>query len=280
MASTHRLVVPMVPALETNKPAFGLADVATVPAVRVQIAATNRVIVVAGLIDTGAELSTLSKAVADDLHLIGGTAPEHSVPVTTNFANVPIQLYHIGMRILGTEANSGIDFESVPVTVGKSSRPPLILGRRGLLERMRIDLDFPRRCVAISIPRTGTVQYPHLAQMCPSLPMIISLIEDGRIAEAVMLLAWDFERTADRMLAANPAVTPIRAARSKQPGTLRDKLIRLTDYQTDSFVKGAVQVFSDARNRAAHGKWFKWDNDAQGILMTAEAIASSLKGAK
>jgi hypothetical protein len=157
---------------------------------------------------------------------------------------------------------------------------------------MRLDLDFPRRRVTISVRTTGSLRYPHLAQISPSLPMVLTSIDEGHVAEAVMALAWDIERSADRMLAAlsktggeswfHGHLPPLPGSRKGflERVILRDKLLLATGSQSDFSLRRAVQLFTQARNKAAHDSLRTWEGDPHEVLTAAEKIASKLKSSK
>jgi len=268
-------MIPMVPALDPSHPSSGLGDVGTVPAVRVRLGHAKNAIVVAGLLDTGAELSMLSESIAEQLQAVAGLQSFGAVSLATGLSNLTVKLYHLDIHILGHGPDSTMQFESVPVAVGPLSYPPLLLGRRGLLERMRLDLDFPNRQVTISLPKTISTKYPALGEMCPSLPSILAALAAGRVSQAVMMLAWDIERLADRV-AAVPSHENEAGARERR--TLREKLVTLTGIDPDPDFLAAVQVFVQARNWAAHGAVPAWEGDIGAILASAENIVSRMSG--
>jgi hypothetical protein len=267
----------MIPVLETSALALDVANVSALPAVSVEIGIDEQFVRTIGLIDPASSVSTLDKALFDaSLEARKPLSPERVL--ATGFSGKLIELYEMTIRILGEPSSEPIVFKDVPVVVANLGKPMLILGRRGVLEWLQIQLDFPRSLVTVTRAQGLSDRYPALAGELPNFPSALELLESGKTAPGVLMLAWDLERFLDRLSTQDKALRRELEeipARGRTLGSLLEAVARSRGLK-DLFESG--RLFANARNVAAHGGPRSLDElSSTSVLDAAERIVAEIR---
>jgi len=122
-----------------------IEDIGMAPVVGVELIGVDASVRCLGLIDTGSDISVIDKTLLEKLgdltHFSAASAGRHEA-----------NLYLIDVRITGDAEGEALTFENVPAIVQALPRPLFSIGRRGLLDRLRVELDFTRkRCIDNSL---------------------------------------------------------------------------------------------------------------------------------
>jgi hypothetical protein len=274
MIEIKRISAKMIPALESISRQPMIGDIGSVPAVRVELKYSDQTLSSIGIVDTGAGLCVLDERI---FKMFSNLQPENIQKVmATGFSKHKVLILHLSIRIIGDEPYQALDFENVPVAVTKLDRQMLIIGRRGVLERLRIELDFPRNQMNLIMAHPATNKYPALAHEFPSLDSVIQSLEENRFEPAIMTLAWDMERFLDSITVEDPE---LRASIKKRqrPRSLGEKLQSICQTKQIINLTTEIQEFVNARNTVAHLPSSKIDRvSTERVLEAAEAIVSRL----
>jgi len=273
-----RISCKMIPAVETQLAESRIGDIGSVPAVLVEVLSGETVIPCVGLVDTGADISILDEKILegfrDGLQLFGRS-------LATGFSKKQIVIYHIGLRIRGESKRQSLTFDNVPVTVTDLHRPLLIIGRRGVLDRLKVELDFPRNRIVLTRPVRSKTKYPNLAREFPSFESIMEAVEERRLTQAILQLSWEMEQFLDRMISMmtdNEILRKVHEEKSLQRRTLYDKFNLVYGHIGFGDVDQAIRKIVEVRNQAAHGVVFETPDkvSVESLLAAAEAVVSSL----
>jgi hypothetical protein len=266
---TQRLELPMIPALSPDPNIATMGQLVTVPALRIRIGQGSDTVTVPGIIDTAAELCIIDTRIAKQLK---HSEPIGSMAVATLDGFVrDLRMYALQFDILSPSGESVISFSNVPVAVmALQNKASALIGRRGVLEKLTLELDFPHGRIKITVPGIPNKKYPFLAQHFASLPLALQAFESGRAAEGTMALAWEMERFVDRLLMERAPRTQSAAKRLAKESLLQKLQIICSAASPNQ----AIKNFVDARNMAAHGGSVHLRS--QPILEAAEAIVQTL----
>lgn len=267
----------MVPVLESNALALDVANVSALPALSVEVGVNDHFARTIGLIDTASSISTLDKALFDaSLEALKPLSPERVL--ATGFSGNLVEVYEMTIRILGEPSSEPIVFRDVPVVIASLGKPMLILGRRGVLEWLQIQLDFPRGRVTVTRAQGLSARYPALAEELPNFPSALELLESGRTAPGVLMLAWDMERFLDRLSTQDKTLRRTLEeipARERTLGSLLDAVTRSRGRQD---LSESGRLFASARDVAAHGESERLDALSPiNVLDAAERIVAELR---
>ena len=271
-----RISHKMVPALERRIAGGRIGDIRSVPAATVELVSGASVVGCIGLIDTGADFSVLDENL---LKQIGPTAPPSSGKVlVTGFSKKRIPIYHLGLRIRGDCQGEVLTFEKVPVTVTALRRPVFIIGRRGVLERLQVELDFPGNKVTLTLPRMRRTKYPYLAKEFVSLRSIIESIDQGKNTEAMLQLSWELEQFLDRLIKDDESLRKAHDQITTRTPTFAEKLALIETHTPAAGIGQAMRDIANARNQVVHGVAFRTPDKAtvEKLLGAAESIVSSV----
>jgi hypothetical protein len=273
MTTTRKVVGKLLPALESRPSLPGVGDITSVPAVNVLVETGGRSVSCVGIIDTGADLSLLDESIFLRLG-----DPPSGIRTETSMVSLlgeQATLYPLNLRMQGETADQEIAFGGVPVAVAKLHRPVLLLGRRGVLERLRIDIDFPRGAVTMVLSQRLAATYPTLSTRLSGFERAVDLLESGSIVEGVLVLALEVERLADRMMALGGQAATDTGKELRRAG-LKDKLLALCG-EADSDLVADVTTLVMQRNAAAHSPSDPMrELSSELVLGAAERVVSRL----
>lgn len=268
MKSTKRISAKMIPALGASSGTALVGDISSVPAVRVELKYQEQAINTVAIIDTGADLCILDK------RLFQAFMSQQPKPlgkvVASGFSKKALNMYHLDINVFGDEPEQTLTFQHVPVIVTELDRQLFIIGRRGLLEWLRVELDFPRNQTNLIYVRRVDTQYPKMADEFPSFDSIVESFEAHQQAQGVMMLAWEMEKFLERLATEDPN---LRTAFEKTPGskiTLREKLLMICHAKNAMDLSEKINQFVNARNMAAHNV-----SDEINSLPTATLLAAT-----
>jgi hypothetical protein len=101
-------------------------------------------------------------------------------------------MYILDVVVFG-DGEQELYLQNVPVVVANMNRKLFIIGRRGILEKLEVNLDFPNGIVNLPLARSSSAEYPSLSQHFPNLDRILESLHSGNSAVAVMMLAWEIK---------------------------------------------------------------------------------------
>jgi len=271
-----QITTRMIPSVETQlaEPAI---DVGMAPAVNVELITAVSVRCV-GVIDTGSDLSVLDETLFQKL----GSVPKiSSVRTVGPGGSINISLYLIGIRITGDTEGATITFENVPITVMRLHRPLLMIGRRGILDRLKVELDFARKRVTLTQPRDLENEFPSLAREFSSLRSLIDAFHEGQFESVILSLFWETEQFLDR-LAIGHAALRRREGRGLRRLNLSQKFKLIGEQMHISEVTEFAHFFDEltkVRNEVAHNANFKGLQSASvhRLITEADRVVSRLR---
>lgn len=275
MSESQVLTASMVPALDPTSESSSVGDIKRVPALRVMLTVGQERLNTVGVIDTGSEFSIIDEALLRTL----STKPTSGtrVSLSTGLSRKQLWMYHLDVALIGDIDDQQFNLPSVPVVVANLDRSFFIIGRRGILDRLKVELDFPRNTIRLMFERPASQDYPSLATTFPNFEPAIQCFATHELAQATMLLAWDMETFVDRVFQENFPTSVADKRKSARRMTLGEKLryivtnTRMPDLMSD------VQEFVAARNTAFHAPSEKMNELSAGlVLAAAERIVSEL----
>jgi hypothetical protein len=266
----------MIPAVETQLAGSRIGDIGSVPAVTVEIISGHTVIPCIGLLDTGADISVLDEKIFDSIP--ERLAPSGRILATTGFSKEQSVIYHIGLRIKGESKQRSLSFDSVPVAVAALHRQLLVIGRRGVLDRLKLELDFPRKRIVLTRPTKHAGKYPSLTREFPSFEAIMEAIEQGHLTDAILALSWEMEYFLDRMITENEILRKIHEETPTKHRTLSQKFDLIYGCLDSKGIDKAIRKFIEVRNNAVHARAFRTPDRAsvESLLIAAETVVSRL----
>ena len=275
MTTSGKISGKLIPAVESRLAKASIADIGSVPAIMATIQCGKAAVTCTGLIDTGADLSLVDQTVFDRL---GDQAPRlHAKVLSTGFVNKHLVMYNLDIKLAGPEPGQTLDFEKVPVVVTDLHRPVLVLGRQGMLEWLRVEIDFPRGTVTLIQPHKFTAEYPSLARELPGFERVTAFMDKDGLVQGIVMLAMEMERFLDRMVASDQNLRIQVEGKLPARATLRDKLHAICSARKCELLKPQIDRFVTFRNIAAHAPGDAVLNlSAQAFLEAAERIVSRL----
>jgi len=274
MNDSQLLTASMVPALDATSELSSVGDINRVPALRVRLTVGEEQLSTIGIIDTASEFSIIDEKLLKTL----STKPTSGtrVNLSTGLSRKQLWMYHLDVALIGDIEHQHLNLISVPVVVANLDRNFFIIGRRGILDKLRIELDFPRNRIRLSFERTANQDYPSLAETFPNFETAIRCFDSHELAQATMLLAWDMETFVDRILQENLAIGVPDKGKSASRMTLGEKLSHIATYTRVPDLIAEIQEFIKARNIAFHASSDKMNQLSASVLPAAEKIVSEL----
>jgi uncharacterized protein YegP (UPF0339 family) len=269
------LTANMVPALDLTSQSSSVGDINRVPALRVVLTVGEERLQTVGVIDTGSEYSIIDDALLRTL----STKPTSGtrVSLSTGLSRKQLWMYHLDVALIGDIENQQFNLPSVPVVVANLDRNFFIIGRRGILDKLKVELDFPRNTIRLMVERLGSQDYPSLAEKFPNFEPAIQCFATHELAQATMLLAWDMETFVDRVFQENFPTTVADKSSSTHRMTLGEKLRYIATHTRMPGLITDIQRFVDARNTAFHASSDKMNElSADLVLAAAERVVSEL----
>jgi hypothetical protein len=191
-----QITIRMIPSIESTVAGAGVDDIGLAPAVNVELITAVSVRCV-GLIDTAADLSVLDESLFRNLGRVPQVSSVRTVAVGSTH---DVNLYLIAVRITGDSEEEALTFDNVPIIVMRLHRPLLLIGRRGILDRLKVELDFTRRRVTLARPEDLQKEFPALAQEFSSLQSILDDLREDHLERVVLSLYWETEQFLDRLI--------------------------------------------------------------------------------
>jgi hypothetical protein len=142
------------------------------------------------------------------------------LPGSTQIQNV----YYLDLLITGRSKKESFQFTKIPVVVATLGRRLLNIGRRGVLERLKVELDFPRSEIVLTRSPKRHKKYPNLAEEIASLDSIISTIDSGQPTAAILQLSWEIEQFIDRLITESEDLRHAQTSSLARNRTLADNL--------------------------------------------------------
>lgn len=282
---TSRISFPMIPAVETQLAESRIEDIGSVPATEVELTNGRITIVCLGLIDTGSDVSVLDETVFqkfdEDLPTISERVRVGGFSALGIESSIrKMDIYQCMVQILGESRKQGMKFENVPITVARLHRPLFVIGRRGILDRLKVQLDFPRKRVVLTRPgRLRSSKYPFISREFSSFRSIMKDIEDDKLIRTILQIGWEMEQFLDRLIIEDKVLHEFQENRLSRPRTLSDKFRMIEKHEGLQDITEPVRTLIDARNRAAHGVPFEAPDRAsvEALMVAAEKIVSRLR---
>jgi predicted aspartyl protease len=270
----QKLISRMIPVVESQLAEARTDNIVMAPAVSVKLFNGTSSISCVGLIDTGADISVLDRGLFAEL---GNFPLPGIIRVITSAGSITEPVYLLTIKILGESADKTLNFENVPVITLPLSRPLFRIGRRGILDRLRIELDFPRKEIVLSRSEDNENAYPNLSIQFASFQSIIESVNDEKLDQAISLLVWETEQFLDRtiteILAQGVPVMP-----GLRNETLAEKFQFLSEQSrlVDPQLARDFKMFTMMRNQVVHSPAFKMpDRDlVERCLSIAERMVS------
>ena len=275
MKRARQVSVKMIPAMEMRGKSSKIGDIGLVPAVRAEVTYGKASLHTVGVIDPGADVSCLDKGLFE---LLPARIPKTRQVVlgATGARSVPI--YQLNITIRGERKREELNFQNVPVAVIKLGRPVLLIGRRGVLEWLRVELNFPRGEMKLIFPRGTASGYPAVAAEFPAFDSAWESFRAGRTAEGIRVLALDMERFLDRVIMREEKLRWAVKDGRLSHWTLLQKLQWICEEGKISGLTGPTEEFVQARNLAVHSVAESWVKELsiQSVLRAAEMIVTRL----
>src|ERR1051325_1774387 len=274
MTRAKYVTAHMVPSLESPFQPSIRDEISFVPALSVELQAGDESVKTVGVVDTTADLSLLDEEIFNSF--IISPPPVGVISISTGSSVNQAQMYSFDVNLLGQTKQRELTFNNVPTVVTSLHRPVFLIGRQGLLEWLKVELDFPRRRMKLTLERTISPTYPTISREFSSLDSIMKSFEAGHSAEAIMMLAWEMERFIDRLVREDYNLRVIFEAKPIARLTLGNKLRLISNAKQLSSLWPQIQEFTNARNMAAHARNIT-DISEQSVLAAAEAIVHGLR---
>ena len=272
-----QITTRMIPAVESTVAGAGVDDIGLAPAVNVELITAVSVRCV-GLIDTAADLSVLDEILFRKL----GSVPQiSSVRTVTVGSTHDANLYLIGVRITGDSEEEVLTFDNVPIIVMRLHRPILLIGRRGILDRLKVELDFTRRRVTLARPEDLQKKFPTLVQEFSSLQSILDALHEDHLERAVLLLYWETEQFLDRLITEDEELRSLED-RDLRWLALSQKFERIAERKHISDRVELVRYFmelTNTRNNVAHSVRYEGLQRApiRHLISVADTVVSRLR---
>ena len=272
MPKIEKISAKMVPAVEASTHTSVVGDISLVPACRARLVVGEERLDAVGIIDSGSEFSIIEESLLKSL----STRPKNGVRVnvSTGLCRKKLWMYSLDVILFG-DTDKGITLQNVPIVVANLDRKVFIVGRRGILDKLKISLDFPRGTVDLSLERSSSVQYPSLSQQFPNLDQILDAFSQGNSAGAVMKLAWEIEGFLDTIMQEEPALRVHKKSSWASAKTVHEKLRQVAYLTPQTNLDREIQQLANARNIAAHSSATDMGDISMPIVMAAaEAIVA------
>ncbi len=266
----------MIPALESRLLDRSVADIGSVPAVRVSLGLGQNIISCLGLIDTGADISMLDASLTRRLSSDAQSAPVDTFR-TINAAGETLELPLLSLTLSIGEQDSGeLVFPEVPVAVATLNRPLLLLGRRGLLEWLKLEIDFPQNIVTLTRSQNLFKRFPALSNQVPGFDRLIESAQGERVAEGIAMIALHLERYIDLLITADPSLQPDTNWRTR--ASFPEKLSLVCAKRTTDDLSNDVKTVVLNRNIAVHGSAMRGDLSLSlaNFLEAAERVVAGI----
>ena len=276
MTATTKITVIMRSVLQKGA-SPNMESVSLRPALRVQFGVGGHFAEIVATIDTGAEISILDRSIF--VKHFGEHPPTSFREVmAVGFSKQRVQLHDLNLRLLGDETEELITIENAPIAIMDLGRPMMVLGFRGVLEWLEVNVDYPHRRVTLQRATQSSTQFPALAQEFPSFANVTEMVNSGQNAAAIMTLAWDMERYIDSLAAENVSLSNSLQKLSRNQRTL-GRLLDVTCSQLNANdILDYARVFTNARNTAAHAMTDITSQTVSAALEAADRIVARLKG--
>lgn len=258
----------MIPAVESRFDNYSVGDISRVPAVRVTVESGKGSVVCVGVVDTGADLSILDEGIFQRLGTQVPRIPGRALAV--GFSGKRVVMYQLSLTIRGDSGGGEFRFGDVPVAVSALGRPVLVLGRRGVLEWLRVEIDFPRGAVTLVRCHRLTERYPALARALPAFEEAAALLEGGALLQGITILSMELERFCDRGIARDDRLRRKLARKPLARATLGEKLAAVCELGGFQELMADVNTIVEHRNIAAHAA-----DDALATLSAHDFLAAA-----
>ena len=273
----NRISCRMIPAVESWSDSMGTEAIGPVPAAKVQLVIRKSMVSCVGVFDTGSDYCVLEQQLFDRF---GEAAwqPVDRIRATMALGVQQVDLFHCELRISGDDPGQTLVFDAVPFVVAQLGRPVFVIGRRGVMEKLRIQMDFPRKTVVLTRPRQVSRGYPNLARELAGFGSIQEAFKTGRIVHGMVMLGLEIERFLDRLLTEDATLRAIPSEMGFSRKTLGQKLSIICDAKGIKDMGPEIHRIVAARNEAVHGMSFKVPDETfiKSLMQAAEALVSRL----
>lgn len=254
MKRSSKIKTTMVPAVGAKLAQSKAGSIGLVPVVKITLRLGEAEVTTVAVIDTGAEMSMVDKSVFDSL---GKQKPVASDKVfQTIFSPKLVPIYYLDVEMTGEERRKSLFFRGVPIAVGNLGRPIMIVGRSGVLEWLRVEMDFPKKTLTLVMPERKSERYPSLAAELPNFRSLMDAIDAGHYTESIMMLVWDLERWLDHIIIEHSDIRALLKDAPLSRRTIGEKLSLIISARKLSSLSQPVSRLVQARNEAAHGRLF------------------------
>ena len=253
MNIVKRITAKMIPVIENRSGKSMVGDIGSVPAVRVSINFDSMSQSCIGLIDTGSDICVIDESLfnkfSESKKIIYS-----AVKVKSNFLTKTVPIYYMNINILGDDENQILSFNHVPVIVTNLNRQVFIIGRRNVLEWLKIELDFPKGLLKLTRSQLSDYNFPAMSNEFPSLDTIIESFEKKELATGVMKLSWEMERYLDRLISADNELINAFKEVPYQKMTLGQKFNTILKVKNLKKISKEINNFVAFRNTIAHSR--------------------------
>ena len=236
------------------------------PALPVRLKTGRFVLERYALLDTASETCLINRSIIEKE--ASADLAQRLVPVTGLGGTEYVPYYYFELDICGPNFETirtlkQVSFVAAELPLGSD----IVLGRQGVLENIKLTIDYPRHQVEIELPREGLT-----AAKQPYLIEAASLISSGNYNAAVAVASATAERLLTDM--AQHYGVPLER-RKKTFGALVKDLSR--QEILDKHLAAMLSEFTQLRNLAIHGLERMTLSDARHALALAEQAIISLE---
>lgn len=278
MAQIKRIEGKIVPALEKSHYGWpGVRDITSVPTVTVFIQSGLASVSCVGLIDTGADFCLLDEVVFKRL---ADQAPKPEKLLANGISATPVPLYQLDLHLCDETRKHELNFTKVPVLIYKLNRQVMIVGRRGVLELLKVEIDFPRGTISLvqdqKLDKLAD-RFPYMSNELPDFQRAVALIEEDATMQGIVIVANELERLLERIIALEKLESVNVDRRRLSQATLWEKLLAVSQVIDLSDLKMDFQTIVNTRNVAAHAHLDKIKElSPDSFLAATERIVSRL----
>lgn len=236
------------------------------PALPVRLKTGRFVLERYALLDTGSETCLIDRKIIE--REVSADLAQRLVPLAAPGGTQYVPYYYFELDICGPNFETirtlkQVSFAAVELPLGSD----IVLGRQGVLENIKLTIDYPRHQIEIELPREEltTAKQPYLIEA-------ESLISSGNYNAAVAVASATVERLLTDMAQHYGALLE---RRKKTFGALVKDLSR--QKIVDKHLAAVLSEFTQLRNLAIHGLKSMTLSDAQHALALAEQAIISLE---
>ena len=273
----------MVPAVQKRSDRTGVGDIEMLPTVNTRLVCGAREVRAVGIVDTGADMCSMDLGFFTkhfDLNAVMTSSVRvvQGLGTTTDLANVEIDV-----TLYGDDPMAELVCKRVPVLLGPFG-DRLVIGRRGLLEQLKVECDFPGRKVKLSRVSRPLKRFPSLSKIMPDLFGLLGGSGHWAGESNATALVWGVERYAMRVLEGDERVSGAAkrlSGHDAREASFGEALTAICEVYGLSDLTEDVRWLAETRNRIVHGLERRREDDlVDKLLQKAERVVSGIESAR